>query len=104
MVGTRERSSRAAVPSPSSDSTRYSDIGLEGGVSGATSGRGGLTIPVLLNEAQKSSLGPGQVRLNGWPAGRPAGCVVVLGDRSLASSRLALAGSVRIGAVGPTGE
>ena len=42
--------------------------------------------------------------LAGWPAGRPAGCVVVLGDRSLASSRLALAGSVRIGAVGPTGE
>ena len=68
MVGTRNRSTRAAAASPSLDSTRYSDVGVDnvdgvdGAVSGATSGRGGLSIPVLLNEAQKSSVGPGQVR------------------------------------------
>jgi hypothetical protein len=73
MVGTRTRRGQAsagpdsgsvpAVISPSLDSTRYSDVG--GGSFGGSGGSGGhgLTIPVLLNEAQKSSVGPGQVRV-----------------------------------------
>ena len=116
MVGTRQRSSRVAVPSPSSEMTCYSDIGVDGGGGGATGGRGGLTIPVLLNEAQKSSLGPGQVR---WPRlamfvfvfmlSRSV-CVADVGwSRSGIAHwrrlpRLITSGSVRVGALGPVGK